>query len=219
MIPDGIATLYAFLGLIAPGLLYQLQRERARPTLEETAFREASRVAFTSLIFTTLSITLLIGASRLAPQLFVDLAAWIDKGNSYLESHLWLVATSIMVEVALACAIAGLAAYTIDKIKPRTGSSIVKTSVWYQLFQGDLPKDKVAWALAELSDGTLIWGFVDFYTAGQSTDERDISFKGPGLTVQRKASEKEEQDYWKYVVVKSSDILMIKIRPEPKKKS
>ncbi|WP_405070390.1 DUF6338 family protein [Kribbella sp. NBC_01510] len=222
MIPEGVATLYGFLGLVAPGLLFQLLREKTRPGLEETAFREASRIAFTSLAFTTAAVSLLALLSLLIPSAFVDLATWIGDGSDYLKGHLWTAALSVLLTVALACGLAALTNYwLVRQMDDDDDASIVKTSIWYQLFRGDLPKDKVAWVQAELSDGTRIWGYVDFYTVGQVIGEREISFKGPGLTVLRKGEAKQEEaekdSYWKYVVVKASDVLMMKITHEQKK--
>jgi Family of unknown function (DUF6338) len=83
MIPETFAALYAFLGLVAPGLIYQILREKRRPAVDETAFREASRIALTSLVFTTVATLLMTLLGVVAPGLFPDIAAWITTGKTY----------------------------------------------------------------------------------------------------------------------------------------
>ncbi|HEY9412211.1 MAG TPA: DUF6338 family protein [Jiangellaceae bacterium] len=214
MIPESLATLYAFLALVAPGLVYQLVRERVRPTIRETAFREASRVALTSLIFTTASILTLALIGRLAPQLVVDVNAWATS-EDYVADHLWLAASSIFAEVTLASGLAAASAKFVGKRDGKARRSIEKHGVRHQLFKGGVPADSAAWVLAELIDGTRVWGFVHYYTIDEGLDQRDISFSGPGLIVQKdRDSEKKEEEYWKHVVIKGSDIVSMKVAYE-----
>lgn len=51
MIPDGIGSVVGFLVLIAPGLLFDWLEDRRRPTIKESAFREAGRTVLASLGF------------------------------------------------------------------------------------------------------------------------------------------------------------------------
>ena len=103
MIPESVAALYAFLGLVTPGLVYQLLREGNRPGLEETTFREASRVALTSAVLTTLSLITLALISLRKPAWFVDAGDWLTDGTAYAAGHPALVAWSMIATVFLAC--------------------------------------------------------------------------------------------------------------------
>lgn len=51
MTPQTMGALAAFLALVAPGIVFELRRERRRARRAETAFREAARVALGSLAF------------------------------------------------------------------------------------------------------------------------------------------------------------------------
>lgn len=222
MIPQSLGALYAFLGLVAPGLLFQQLRERARPGLDESAFREASRVALTSLVFTTLSLALLALVGALRRQWLVDLPSWALLGGQYLTSHMWLVAGSVLAEVTLACALAVLAARVAASRDTRaslhagrTSGKLVKTGVWFQLFHGRLPARKAAWVRADLRDGTRIFGYVYFYTVDEAPrDQQVISFQGPGLAVGGKWSKPVEEDYYTRIVVNASDIALMKVAYE-----
>jgi hypothetical protein len=219
MVPDSLATLYALLALIAPGLAFQLVSERTRPPREESAFREASVVAVTSLVFTTLSVMILAAASREWPIWFVDVADWLDEGNQYASDNLWLVAKSVGLEVAVAVSFACLGALALSVLPTASKSPVAKTSVWWQALQGDKPKDKASWVKAELVDGTQIWGYVHYFTIQDIGNDRDISFTGPGLSIQRGIGKPVEENYYKYYVVGAAQIRLLKVGHEPTKQT
>jgi hypothetical protein len=62
VIPQTILSLVAFLFLVAPGILFELRRERRRPGRKETAFREAARTALASLLFSVAAVLVLLVA-------------------------------------------------------------------------------------------------------------------------------------------------------------
>ncbi|WP_423462894.1 DUF6338 family protein [Promicromonospora sp. MS192] len=208
MIPEGFATLYAFLGLVAPGLLFQFLRERARPALEETAFREASRVAITSLVFTTASIWILALVSRALPGALIDLSEWIRLQSVYVGNHLWLVAWSVLAEVGLACLIAWLVAAALAKWFDDSGGRYSKTSVWHLAFSASKPDGKAAWVEVRLADDSKAWGYIHYFTTDLSLEKRELSLKGPGLAVQPKGGDLKELDRT-YLVIPGPEIRRI----------
>jgi hypothetical protein len=218
VIPEGFATLYAFLGLVTPGLVYQLLRERARPALEETSFREASRVALTSAVLTTAAILTIALVSRLQPAWVVDVDTWIEQGTSYLGSNTTLVAWTVVATVTLACVYALVAHVAANVLGSRSKTRIENTDVWYQLLVEDVPKGQVPWVAIKTEKGTWIWGHVDFFTVGKSLDDREISLKGPELAIEESgdASPKTEH-YWRRICVRASEIAIMKVTYEPKK--
>lgn len=217
MVPESFATLYALLGLVAPGLTYQLVTERTRPSRAESVFRETSVVAVTSFVFTTLSVLLLALASAIVPSLFVDLDDWLDQGNRYVADHIWLVTASVAIEVLLAVGLAALSAWQVSKNSKASKASIAKASVWHQALRGDTPDDKAAWVVADLLDGGRVWGYIHYFTTEDIGGDRDISFEGPGLSIQARGRERIEEDYYKYIVVSASQIRMLKVAHENKK--
>lgn len=52
MIPDSLTAVLSFLLLIAPGIVWELQRTRHEPAVKESALIELSRVILASLAFT-----------------------------------------------------------------------------------------------------------------------------------------------------------------------
>ena len=102
MIPQSIATFIGFLLLVAPGLLFELLREKRRAVIEETAFREASRIAFSSLMFTIGAVSVL-GVIRAAfPELIPDPRRWLVQKGAYLDAHYRLIFRFALIEVLLA---------------------------------------------------------------------------------------------------------------------
>jgi hypothetical protein len=218
MVPDSLAAFYALLVLVSPGLAYQLIAERTRPPREESAFREASVVAVTSLVFSSLSILLLAAVGRGHASWFVDLPAWLESGNQYATDHMWLVGRSVGLEVLLAVLLASITAILLNMTSTASTSPIAKTSVWYQALKGDKPKDMASWVMAELIDGTRIWGYVHYFTIQDIGNDRDISFRGPKLTIQRPNGQPETEEYYKYFVVNAAQLRILKVGHEPKKR-
>ena len=214
MIPEGLATLYAFLGLVAPGLLFQLLREKARPALEETAFREASRVAFTSLIFTTASILVLALVSRAWPGMFVDLARWMGPKSEYFGDNLWLVARSVLAEVGLACMIAWLVAIVFARWVDDPSVKHSTHTAWYSALVGSRPKGEVAWVSVELTDDSRAWGYVHRFTTDRTLENRELSLMGPGLMIQRNGEARMKLKI-DYLVIPGSEIRRMKVTYEP----
>lgn len=214
MIPESLTTLYAFLGLVAPGLVFQLLRERARPALEESTFREASRVALTSLLFTTISILTLALVSAILPRAFVNLPDWIQLQSEYVGNHLWLVAWSVLAEVGLACIIAWLAAAALAKWVDDPSVKHSKTSLWHLALLASRPDGKVAWVAAELTDEVKVWGYVHYFTTNLSLENRELSLMGPGLSIQRKGEDRKRLTV-DYLLIPGPNIRRMKVSYEP----
>ena len=217
MIPDSLATLYAFLGLIAPGLVYQLIRERRRPSWEETPFREAGRVALTSLVFTTASILILVGLRRFTGLPVADLSQWLTGGRSDLAAHFSAAFLTVVAGVGLACLLALIGEKGTYHLGKRWLPPIQRSSIWQQHFVETLPEDKAPWLALELNDGTRLWGWLDFYTVGQALENREISLKGPGLSLQQSSEFKPHgQVSWQFITLRASDIKVMNVAHHPK---
>lgn len=96
-----------FLLVIAPGLLWEILRERERPALPGSTFREVSRVALVSLLCTGAALTALAAVRAIAPNWMPDPGAWARHDN-YLDDHYRLVGRALIIELALACTLAWL---------------------------------------------------------------------------------------------------------------
>lgn len=217
MVPESIAAVYAFLGFVAPGLVFQLLRERARPALTETTFREISRVALTSLIFTTVSVGTISYIAKRRTSLFASISDWLTHGNVYVGQNPILVSRTLLAVVATSTLLAALAHALIEWVAKKSDQRIVKTSVWYQLFIEDVPKGKAPWVGMKLADGSHAWGFVDFFTVDKelAVADREISLRGPGLTTQGASAESAKtEDYWERLCYRAEDISWLKVKYE-----
>jgi hypothetical protein len=197
--------------LVTPGLVFQLIRESQRPALQESAFREASRVALTSLVFSAAA-TLFLGLLTLEwPNAFADVPAWLDTGEKYASSNLGLVVWTISAEVALAAGLAGAAALLVDRL-PIGSGAISKSSVWHKHFAVDLPAGHAPWLKLTLEDGTRVWGWLDYYTVDKPLADREISLKGPGLALQMPGdSERIAMSHTDYLQLRGSTIRLLQV--------
>jgi hypothetical protein len=211
VIPETVASLYAFLGLVAPGLVYQWLRERARPALKESAFREAGRVALTSLIFTSFSLVAWTLLAPYRPGLLANPADWLRGGNQYVVGNSRLVAQTTAFVVAVSCLAAGLAHSAGERLAGSFGRQVVKASVWYQLLVADVPKGKAPWVGLKLSDDSFAWGYVDYFTVDQEMKDREISLRGPGLKTEAAGKDTREEKKWERLVYRAEDVVWMKV--------
>ena len=211
MVPQTILAFVAFLLLVAPGLFFEILREKRRPTIEETAFREASRTAFTSLIFTGVALALLAALRLWRPDLLPDPGRWLREKGRYLEAHYRLIAAFAVVELLLALALA----LTADRLlRRRATGEIVPGGIWFQILRVDRPKNKVPWVSVQLTDKTQIAGFLNYYTAAEKLENREIALKGnvQGRGLKLKVGNSETRlDDWDTVVVRGDQIAYLKV--------
>lgn len=185
MVPQTIGALASFLALVAPGIVFELLREQRRAGPKETVFREASRVALSSLAFTVASTAILLGVHAAAAKwfgwrLFADLTALVAKPD-YVKQNVALVAYSAVAELVLACALA-LAFDTVLARRRRQPRSLGKQSAWVKVFREDRPPNTSCWVHVMLEDGTSFFGFLRSYDATGDPDTREIVLEGVKMT-------------------------------------
>lgn len=209
--PETLGALLAFLGFIVPGLAFELLRERRRPFIEETAFREASRIALTSALFSGVALLTLWGVETLLhPSWVAQPATWLRDGNSYLAENLADVAGSIVVAVGLALAYAVI----IDSIaRNAAGARIVPGSVWFSLFREHRPAQATPWLHIRLVDGTEVWGYVGDYTPDQKLENRELVIEGPELQYRRPSAKQNTMlPKWSFISVRGESISWMKVQ-------
>jgi hypothetical protein len=185
VVPQTIGALASFLALVAPGIVFELLREQRRAGPKETVFREASRVALSSLAFTVASTAILLGvhaatAKWFGWRLFADPTALVAKPD-YVKQNVALVAYSAVAELVLACALAAAfdTALARRRQQPR---SLGKQSAWVKVFREDRPPGTVCWVHVMIEDGTSFFGFLRSYDAAGDPDTREIVLEGTKLT-------------------------------------
>jgi hypothetical protein len=209
MIPESFAALAAFLTLVAPGVTFELLREKRRPTIEETAFREASRIALTSLVFTVGAGAVLALVWALGGRFLVDLGDWLSRGQAYASEHLARVGLTLVLQLGLAV---GMAVLTDLAFRASARGNIVPGSIWFQMFRQRCPDRAAPWVHLRLTDETEVWGYVGDYTPEQKLENRELTLTGPGLEYRRKgADEAQPLDRWAYLAVRGDEVTWLKV--------
>lgn len=185
MVPQTIGTLASFLALVAPGIVFELLRERRRAGAKESAFHEASRVAVSSLAFSLTSTAILIGlhaamSAWFGWTLFVDVPALVTQPD-YAKQHVALIGYSVVAELVLACALA-LAFDFVLAGRRRQPRSMGRQSAWVKVFRDDRPENTLCWVHVMFEDGTSVFGFLRSYDADGDPSTREIVLEGVKMT-------------------------------------
>jgi hypothetical protein len=178
LIPSTVGAFISFLALVAPGIVFHLAREFRRPPYTDTTFRELSRVALTSLIFTFVSVALLVGARGLWPRMLINAQSWAAHPQRYFASHLLAVTGSIVLEVVIACLLALGAAVAMSR---RSRARISPFGTWYKVLRQERPEGTRPWLTLHLTDGTELSGLLRHYSDSPILDNQEIAIGGPHM--------------------------------------
>jgi hypothetical protein len=217
VIPETVGALVAFLGLIAPGLVFQLRRESRQAALKETPFREASHVALWSFGLSSAAFGALALLRWIKPGWMPDAGEWLRSGNVYFVDHYRLVIRAAVIHVGVACSLAVLLDHLIRKMRPGQGT-VSKTSVWFQVLRADRPAGTVPWVHIRLKDQGDFWGYVGYYSAEQAQEDRELSIIGPHLSFRAPGTTdvvEYSADEWASVVVPAREIAYLKVEYRP----
>jgi hypothetical protein len=209
-LPGTWVSLLLFLLFIAPGLFYDLRSERRKPGEEETTFREAGRVALSSVLLSGSSFLLFALASCLAPTWFIDLAQYVKSPTTYIGQHFWLATRSLAYQEVLALGLAEAAAYVQNR--RYGGPTISPIGVWFRVFHAERPANHEVYVRVRLTDGSAYAGTLKSYTSDINNDSRDISLGYPIRF--RKAGKAEWNDFGKIkqrMVINESQIRTIDV--------
>lgn len=170
---DSLAAVISFFFFVAPGLTYELIRERRRPQVEESSFREATRIALASVLLSTLSVAVIALVRARRPELMPDPGAWLAKGNGYLIDEYRLIARTagllLLLSTLTALVAAFLAPWVItrrqiaftwirQKLKRKRPPTIVPSdSGWDAVFSTRAPSNAYPMVKIILKDSPVIW--------------------------------------------------------------
>lgn len=211
MIPDTTGAFIALLFFVAPGIIFQVLRERSRPAVEETTAREASRIALSSVVF-SLGAALVLSAIRLwKPAWIVDPGAWARGGDAYFKDNYRLIARTVILEVLIAALLAVALAWILQRL--RKGGSIKPVGAWYHTFRGELPGSSVPYLSVRLKDGTQYMGTLANYSPDPNMEGRELVLKPPYLRVKPTGDgiAAELDSSWQRVIIAGSAIDVITV--------
>lgn len=176
MVPTTIGAVAVFLLLIAPGLAFELLRQRARPARVDSAFVEISRVLLAGTVITGFVVLVLGLARAVNPNGVVDVAALIRAGTAYWSANLPLIGWSAAAHLVLALLIAWLAE---DVLAGRRTSVLTTDSTWHVLFHRIAPPGTRAFLSVQLKDGTTYTGYQAEYSTDLEPAKRDVTLAQP----------------------------------------
>lgn len=211
MPPNSWVAAVLFIGMVAPGLLFDQLSESRRALPSESTFREASRVVLSSVIFTGIPITL-IGAIRgiFSPTWLPDPGQYWRGGSNYFRDHYQLPLYTSLTVIVSAFLLAYAANFALTRLED--AARIVRRSAWNQVFSRDCPKDREPLARVRLDDGSAYEGFIRATSPDVETSDRELILEGPCLrskTGDNKFTLIPNQ--WERVVLKNSDIKSITV--------
>jgi hypothetical protein len=207
MIPTTLGAFLAFLALVAPGIVFEIRRERRRPALEESTFREISRTGLVSLVLTLVSVLVVLAVSAALPDVFPDVKNWINSGSEYVKDAYWRIVLALALEVALACGLALL----LDVIfRRRERGNISPYSAWHEVFRIRTPPGAHPWAHLTIEGGVEYHGYVYQFTSVSDPELREITLVGPGLSMQKGQVSKGLAS-WDSVTIQAKRILSLEV--------
>ncbi|MGD1237500.1 DUF6338 family protein [Mycobacterium seoulense] len=210
MIPQTIVGFFFFLLLVAPGVRYELLRERRRPAINETAFREAARVALYSFGF-SFSACVIISLLRIKfrTALF-DPVAYNRDSKTYLATSYTAMIWTVVIEVLIAFALVYILDFVfatklhlrfLDRLpaplQKAMSPTIQKHGLWWELFENRFwRKDgKVPLLRIRLSDGSRVAGYLAGYTTYDKLENAEIAVtKGEGRGTQMLMLDRKDSD-------------------------
>jgi hypothetical protein len=198
MVPTNASAIVAFFLLTAPGVIFELMRERRRPGLSDSVLREASRIILASTVFTC-SAFLVLGLLRILwPSSMPDPGRWLSQGRVYLQTSYEVVFRALFLEIVLAIGFAWVASWLLN----RSGrASIRHVSAWYRVFRLRAPRESRPFVRVRLRTGRIYTGFVSDYSEELALLNRELVLEPPISFVNGESAPSQIDTGWQRMVV------------------
>jgi hypothetical protein len=227
VIPEGSVAVLSFVLFVAPGLFFEIRRERRRPVREASPFREISWVILASLAFTSLSLAILGAVRALRPGWIPDPGRWLRQGHGYLELHYRLVGMFLFAEVLLSVMLvllvdSGLRKWNDALREAEPDALFVRASERLGRTKRRLQPELSGWALAlweyaprqsgtfvrvELTGGAAYFGRLASFTPDLALQDREIVLGQPlGRGSRDQDPLPQLPRVWSWVVIPASEI-------------
>lgn len=211
MIPSTWIAALLFLLFVAPGLVFDLLSDRRRTLSSESTFREISRVALASTVFSGIVLIILLAILQfMRPSWLPELPRLITDGIPYAREHVWAIAWTLLAGTAASVILA--TATHLILVKARGGAPIRQRSAWTRIFRDDVPKGKYPYVRARLDDGTIYAGQLQDYSSDLTLDDRELVLRPPHLRVKRTGGDwQAAPDQVERIAIRGVDIRSISV--------
>lgn len=213
MTPTGWLSAVLFLLFVAPGLLFDLLSERRRASVEESSFREASRVALSSLVFTTAAWAILWLVGKIRPTLVPNVAELVSKPGAYTRLHYellaWTVAAAFLLALFLAWAWNGY-------LGRRAGGQTIRSqSAWTKVFRRDVPQGAEPHVRVRLDDGLVYMGRLADFSPDFAHEDRELILAPPLFVASGDADFEEVPEDVQRVVIRGTAVRSLSVEYWP----
>lgn len=225
MIPTTWLAILSFFLFVAPGVLYDLESARRRVGVRESTFREVSRVALASTVISSLALLIVeaVGAWW-APGVFPPPDDIVRGGQRYLVEDIGGASRTAALFFVVALTLAYAASLAIHR---RTPGRIKYTSMWHAAFRLDRPARGEPHVRAQLSDGSVWYGRVKYFSPDHEVADRDLMLSPPiavahasgdsddeggSESASGTARPKELNRVWQRVILKGTEIQAMAVK-------
>jgi hypothetical protein len=227
LVPSSLVGLALFVVLLAPGLAFALRREHVVPPQEQSAFRESLSVIFVSVVCVTLTGLLAAVVRRAWPRTTPDVGELIRSPGAFARAHYVQLTWWALGLLAFATLLATLAADPrIARYLKRAGKSraarwltgstqarISSNTAIYNLvhLHDDAKFGRVRLRVtAQMTDGTIVGGYLHSYDTGTDEQDDDIVLSEPELTT---TNGKTNPTHAQYAVISARNFTRLDVTP------
>lgn len=172
MIPSTLLSVIIFLLFIAPGVFWDHLAIKLSIYPPESAFRETTRVVFSSMVLSALSLEILFGVRMFRPRWFPELRPLLSDPAKYYKSEPILVWRTILIQTLLSLVIVMLGYFRAVR---KQGWQLRQMSSWQKVFRSELPHDGVRpYVRIRLASGSVYMGEVTDYSPDFELLDREI---------------------------------------------
>lgn len=181
MIPNTWISIVFFLFFVAPGFLFQLLGERRRVGVQESTFREISRVVLGSTAFSTIAISLILVVSWLVSLRYQSALLNLDRlvrdPSGYLADEHTILFVLLVMELVLALGLAWMTDLAL--CRRHSSGNISVESAWTRVFRLDCDEGLVPHARVQLIDGSVYAGVALAATPDHAVEDRELVLAPP----------------------------------------
>jgi len=209
VVPSTLSAVLVFLLLVAPGIAFELLRQRARPPRGDTVFVEISRVLLAGVVISGLVVVLLAITRSISPGWLVDVRSQLIQGASYTAGNLDVIGVTVAAQLVLSLLLAVIGNRVLT---PHRGRVITADSSWHVILAHLAGRGLRPFLSVELKDGTLYTGYRAEYSTEVEPQKRDLVLSPP-IKVRRPAASAATAlpDDWQRLWIRGDEITTIAV--------